>query len=164
MIERLYERLPDDIAIYPCHSAEEAIQHADVVITATSSHDPVLPDDQELLKGKLIVGIGSFQPSMREFPQQLYALCDHFFVDSEDAMKECGDVIQAVESNWFVKEDIHEFSDVVQINSFDAGEYWRNNPEGSVVFKSTGMGLFDVVAANVIHDKVMLSEVGTKLE
>lgn len=45
-------------------------------------------------------------------------------------MKECGDVIQAVESNWFVKEDIHEFSDVVQINSFDAGEYWRNNPEG----------------------------------
>lgn len=164
LIERLYERLPDDIAIYPCHSAEEAIQHADVVITATSSHDPVLPDDQELLKGKLIVGIGSFQPSMREFPQQLYALCDHFFVDSEDAMKECGDVIQAVESNWFVKEDIHEFSDVVQINSFDAGEYWRNNPEGSVVFKSTGMGLFDVVAANVIHDKVMLSEVGTKLE
>ncbi len=61
---------------------------ADVIITATNSYEPVLPNDEKLLKGKLIVGVGSFQPTMREFPEALYKVTSRIFIDTHDAIEE----------------------------------------------------------------------------
>ena len=164
MIERLRPHMPEGTELHACESAEEAIAQADIIITATSSSDPVLPDDSNLFKGKLVIGVGSFQPSMREFPEALYSRFDYFFVDSSDAIKESGDVIQAVERNWMTEQDVHQFSDLFVTHAFDAEKFWKNHPEGSVVFKSTGMGLFDVLAARLIYEKVSEQQGGIRLE
>src|SRR5699024_2054845 len=72
-IQNLNAALNYKVHITAVDTPGRAIQNADVVITATNSKDPVLPDDKELLKNKLFIGIGSFQQDMREFPEALYS-------------------------------------------------------------------------------------------
>src|SRR5699024_297574 len=67
-IKKLKGALHSNIKISEKQTPEETIKDADVVIAATNSNDPVLPDDSSLLKNKLFIGIGSFQPKMNEFP------------------------------------------------------------------------------------------------
>lgn len=129
------------------NSPSEAIEEADVVITATSSQDPVLPDDQELLKNKLIIGIGSFQPDMREFPDSLYDVISNVFIDSWDAKQESGDLITPIEKGWLSSDDVHTMASFIDSPIIDI----ESNDE-TILFKSTGMALFDSVVASNIYE------------
>src|SRR5699024_12589519 len=55
-IKNLKEALHSDIQISEKQTPEKTIQDADVVIAATNSNDPVLPNDPSLLKNKLFIG------------------------------------------------------------------------------------------------------------
>ncbi|GAA0428072.1 ornithine cyclodeaminase family protein [Lentibacillus halophilus] len=155
----LMDWMGEDINVHIAPTPEEAINDADIVITATTSHDPVFPDSPHMLENKLFIGIGSFQPGMREFPQSLYTIADALFVDTEHAIVESGDMAVPLEKGWITKDSIMTMSRHIekktQINS-------DNNP-GTTVFKSTGMALFDVVVANLIYKKALENNTGTKL-
>jgi ornithine cyclodeaminase len=67
--DRLAEKLSASLTgvkAYPFDSTEKLLSRSDVVITATNSQKPVLPDNPQLLSGKHYVGIGSYKPEMRE--------------------------------------------------------------------------------------------------
>lgn len=156
--EELQNWLGDGVKLHEEKSIKAAVQKAEVVITATTSNEPVLPDDKEILKNKVVIGIGSFQPTMREFPKSLYELSDKIYIDTDHAMEESGDIAEPLEKGWITKEMIENMA------SFIADSKKVNKERGrSVVFKSTGMALFDVVVGNLVYQKAMEKGVGTKL-
>lgn len=155
----LQEWIGTKIQLHSMISVEDAIQNADIIITATTSTKPVLPDSSRLLENKLIVGVGSFQPSMREFPESLYQLTDQIIVDTEHAIHESGDLVTPLKEGWINKDSIKKMSSYILNNKKNA-----LREERSVVFKSTGMALFDVVVANLIYQRALEKGVGTQLD
>jgi len=156
---RLRQEIGDAIEITSCHSAEDAIKEAEIIITATNSNDPVLPNNPEFLKNKLIVGIGSFQPKMREFPQALFEVTDQVYIDTDDAIKESGDICTPLENKWIKNQSIQTMASYLATNKKIEREEGK-----SIIFKSTGMALFDVVAANIIYKKASQLNIGQQLE
>ncbi|GGD02031.1 delta(1)-pyrroline-2-carboxylate reductase [Thalassobacillus devorans] len=155
-VDQLQKELGEHIKISIHHSAADAVEKSEVVITATTSSHPVLPDDEALLKGKLLIGIGSFRPDMREFPHAVYRLIDNVYVDSTDAIQESGDIVQPIEQKWLHPSQVIPFSKVVTgVQSI--------NREQTILFKSTGMGLFDALSAYHIYQKAQQKNLGTSL-
>jgi ornithine cyclodeaminase len=158
-IEELQGWLGDDIQLHAADSAETAVRNAEVIITATTSNEPVLPDDKELLKDKAVIGVGSFQPTMREFPKSLYELSDKIYIDTDHAVEESGDIAEPLDKGWITKDNVENMASFID----DAKKVNREKGR-SVVFKSTGMALFDVVVGNLVYQKAVEKGVGTKLD
>jgi len=148
-----------NIRLHTANSAKEAISSADIIITATTSYQPVLPDDPALLKEKLIIGIGSFQPTMREFPNTVYKLANSIYVDTEHAIEESGDIAIPMKEGWIKKEDVQTMSSWLTSQS----SINREN-HSTILFKSVGMALFDVVTANLIYEKAREKRIGVQLD
>ncbi len=120
--------------------AEEAVRGADVIVTATSSQQPVLRG--EWLKcGAHVNAIGACLPDWRELDDAAMT-GGALVVDSRDAaLRESGDVILSR----------------AQIFA-EAGELFagtRQVPRGTTtVFKSLGLAVEDVAAARLVYDAV----------
>lgn len=155
-IKSLQQMIDSSIKIHATESAEEAITRAEIIITATTSRVPVLPDIPELLANKLIIGIGSFQPFMREFPRSLFQLADTIIVDTEDAIAESGDIIIPLEKNWITHKSIQTMA-----SHITSGNQIQDRK--TIVFKSTGMALFDIVVTDLIYQRALAKGVGQDL-
>lgn len=157
--ENLRSWLGDEIRLHTANSVEEAMRSAEVIITATTSNEPVLADDLEVLKDKVIIGVGSFQPNMREFPESLYEVAEKIYIDTDHAVAESGDLLDPLENGWITEEKIESMASII------TGAKKVNIENGrSVVFKSTGSALFDVVVGNLVYQKAKEHGVGMKLE
>ena len=136
----------------------EAIEKSEIVITATTSLEPVIPDNKELLKNKTFIGIGSYKPDMREFPKSLFDLADIVFVDTMVAKKESGDIATPIQESWIKDDQIIEIADIV------AKKVSVNKKaEKTQVFKSVGMGLFDLIVAQALFEKAVKLNIGQKI-
>jgi ornithine cyclodeaminase/alanine dehydrogenase-like protein (mu-crystallin family) len=93
------------VAAEACFTSEELLSKTNIVIAATTSQVPVLPDDASLLKGKHFISIGSYKPSMQELPDAVYKLAGKLVVDSESARHETGDIINPVKKGILKEED-----------------------------------------------------------
>ncbi|MBR7796578.1 MAG: ornithine cyclodeaminase family protein [Bacillota bacterium] len=156
--EKLKAWIPANIHIHMTSTIEEAITFAHIIICSTTSNSPVLPNDPDLLTNKLIIGIGSFQPTMREFPEVLYQLADRLYIDTEDAIIESGDVQYPLEKGYLPKDSIISMSKLVMSN-----EEVSRSPDKSILFKSTGMALFDVVVSQLVYRQALKKGVGQQL-
>ena len=85
------------MTITPGDDVGELLARTDVVIAATTSAEPVLPDDPALLAGKHFISVGSYRPAMQELPDAVYRLAGHLVLDSDFARHEVGDAINPVE-------------------------------------------------------------------
>lgn len=117
-------------------SPEEALEEVSLVVTATTSREPVLPD--EVPHGTFVAAVGSFEPEAAELPPALISNSTVFVDTMEGAKEEAGDLIQAVQAGDFRWEDATALEDA--LNS-------SGRPEGTVVFKSVGHALWDLAAA-----------------
>jgi ornithine cyclodeaminase len=151
--------LGDRVVLHTADSLEEAIEDADVIITATTSTVPVLPDDKDLLKDKVVIGVGSFQPTMREFPQSLYEVTDQIYIDTEHAIEESGDLIHPLKEGWITENQLENMASFLTASKKVTKKKGR-----SVIFKSTGMALFDVVVGELIYQKALEKGVGIELD
>ncbi len=133
------------------------LKGSDIVITATPSAEPVLPDDKTLLKGKHYIGIGSYKPDMREFPASLYSLVNKVFIDTEHGLEESGDLITPLEKNWIVRDQIVTFAEHLH------GKQTFNPTGETTLFKSVGMALFDIVVAELIYKNALQKKIGQKI-
>ncbi|MCP3899559.1 MAG: ornithine cyclodeaminase family protein, partial [Desulfobacteraceae bacterium] len=147
-----------NIDVIKVKSPTDAIEKSDIIITATNSSVPVIPDNKELLKGKTYIGIGSYKPDMREFPEALFELANIVFVDTMVAKKESGDLVKPLEKGW-IQDD-----QVVEIASLVAGKVnVDKNVKRTQVFKSVGMGLFDLIVAQALFEKAVKLNIGQKI-
>jgi len=154
---RLTDRLPG-ITIYQAESIQQLLENTQVVITATTSDTPVLPDEAELLAGKHYACIGSYQPHSRELPQAIYGLLHQLYIDAEEAVEESGDIITPLEHQWIRRDQIMTLGRYLLDNS-------RHQDRGdTTVFKSVGIALFDLCAAKLIYENALKKELGQKIE
>ena len=150
----IQERLPK-VKVHPAESTEELVKKSEVIVTVTPSSSPVIPDSAELLDGKHFVGIGSYKPSMQEYPRSIFQLLDKVYIDVDFALEESGDLIIPCENGWFRKENIRTLYSAVQDNSID-----RNK---TTFFKSVGMALFDILVADKLYRKALERNMGQKI-
>jgi ornithine cyclodeaminase len=156
LIEKLAKRRPG-IKIHQPQSVEELLQHAEAVITATTSLHPVLPDKIELLAGKHFIGIGSYRPDMREFPEALFKLLNRVLIDSRHAAVESGDLVTPLKNGWIKENQVSTMGKWLK-----TGEKIKDGE--TTLFKSVGMALFDLVVSDLIYQRAGEKGLGTKIE
>ena len=115
---------------------EEALEEVSLVVTATTSREPVLPD--EVPERIFVAAVGSFEPEAAELPPALISSSQVFVDTMEGAKDEAGELIQAVQAGAFRWEDATALEDVLRSSE---------RPDGTVVFKSVGHALWDLAAA-----------------
>jgi ornithine cyclodeaminase/alanine dehydrogenase-like protein (mu-crystallin family) len=111
----------------------------DVVVTVTTSKDPVLRGDW-LKPGALVCAVGANDPRARELDDAVLERATFVCCDSrEQARQESGDLIEPVEHGVLDWLEVHELQEVV------AGELaGRASDDDIVVFKSNGIAAWDV--------------------
>jgi ornithine cyclodeaminase/alanine dehydrogenase-like protein (mu-crystallin family) len=140
----LHKRYPQ-IKVIEARDSSEVALSSEVIITATNSYDPVFPDDKGLFSGKTFIGIGSYKPDCREFPEQLFRQVDQIFIDTLDGKKESGDLITPVKNKWFPEDKIYPIGDLI------AGKT-RLSSNPTRLFKTVGSAIFDLFAAKLIYE------------
>ena len=155
--DKLSEMIPD-VKLHKCACVEDLLEKTQVVITATNSLEPVLPDKEELLTGKHFVGIGSYKPNMRELPRALFNMLKTVFIDTEHALHESGDLIVPLQNNWIRQEQVMTLGRFLLENK-SREEVKRE----TTLFKSVGMALFDVCASKLIYDKAIQKGIGQEI-
>ena len=123
-----------DATVVEDHAA--ALADAGLVVTATTSREPVLPDG--VTEGTFVAAVGSFQPEAAELPPDLVANATVVVDTMEGAKEEAGDLIQAEKAGAFRWADATELEEVLR---------GRDRPTGTVIFKSVGHSLWDLAAA-----------------
>jgi alanine dehydrogenase len=119
----------------------------DIVVTATTSKDPVLRGDW-LHEGALVCAIGANDPRARELDAQVLARATLVCCDSlEDARLESGDLIEPVAAGQL------DWLEVQELHAIVAGELpGRQSSDDIVVFKSNGIAPWDVaLGADVVR-------------
>jgi len=130
----------------------------DVVVTATTSRDPVLRGEW-LQPGALVCAIGANQRRSRELDnvvleRAVFVCCDSI----EQARIESGDLIEPVERGVLDWLEVHELQEVV------AGEIsGRSSPDDIVVFKSNGIAAWDVAIGAEAVERARKQKVGTRV-
>ena len=97
----------------PCPRPELAAQDKDIVITATTSREPVL-NGNWLAEGTHLNVIGSNFLGKAEVDAVAVRRCESIVVDSKDqARLEAGDFVQALEEGSIHWADVHELGQVI---------------------------------------------------
>jgi ornithine cyclodeaminase/alanine dehydrogenase-like protein (mu-crystallin family) len=124
-------------------TAEEAVRGADVVVTATSARTPVLRGEW-LSPGAHVNAVGAPRPDWRELDDAVFARA-RLYVDSREAApRESGDVIGSGAAIFA------ELGEVV------AGTRPGRQSDGeTTLFKSLGLAVEDVVAADLVYRKAL---------
>jgi ornithine cyclodeaminase/alanine dehydrogenase-like protein (mu-crystallin family) len=119
-------------------TAEQAVSGADVVLALTSSPQPILMG-RWLSPHAMVCAIGAATPDRRELDDE--AMRGAVVVESrEAALKEAGDIVLA---NAQVS---------AEIGALLNGAQW-NRGDRPLVFKSVGIAVEDIAAAQLVYDK-----------
>ena len=140
-------------------SAREAIEHADIICTATTSLRPVF-QDKDVKDGTHISAVGSYRPDMQEVPAETLQRA-RIFVDSRSAaLEEAGDLIQPMHARLFDESHIGgELGEVV------TGRIpGRQSSEQITYFKSVGIAVQDAMAAQVALTNARRMNLGTEVD
>ncbi len=140
-------------------SPKEAIEHADIICTATTSSRPVF-DDKDVKPGTHISAVGSYTPEMQEVPAETLQRAK-IFVDSRSAsLEEAGDLIQPIRAGLFDETHIcGELGEVVL--GYRPG---RESAEEITYFKSVGIAVQDAMAAQVALTNARKMNIGTEVD
>jgi ornithine cyclodeaminase/alanine dehydrogenase-like protein (mu-crystallin family) len=140
-------------------SAGEAVRGADVVVTATNASEPVLPRDW-LAPGAHVNAVGGRPPKMRELHPDTIA-ASAFYVDRrESTQTEAGDYIDALEQGAIGPDHIR--GDLGEV--LTGTRPGRQSPDELTVFRSMGLAVEDLAAAEYVVRRARESGRGTTVE
>ncbi|TYT62215.1 ornithine cyclodeaminase family protein [Natrialba swarupiae] len=137
-----------DAPVDSVSSPHEAVDGATIVVTATTSADPVFPGDT-LAAGTLVVAVGAYTPEMQELDATTIERADRVFGDVPDEAAETG--------------DLREYPDleVAPFGGVHAGEFGRHSDDEILVLESVGSAVLDAATAEYVLDRADEAEIGT---
>ena len=136
-----------DVMVAP--TAREAIADADVVVTATSAHTPIV-EPGWVVPTALVCAVGSNAPGMQELPSRLVGEAHRVVVDSRAGVVErAGDIVVPIAEGLLDPGAIEELGEVVSA----PGAAGRRRGDGVVVFKSCGFAALDIALAAEIRER-----------
>jgi alanine dehydrogenase len=142
----------------PAETHRDAAVDCDIVVTATTSKDPVLRGEW-LTEGSLVCAVGANHPSRRELDDVVLERASFVCCDSRgQARLESGDLIEPIANGVLDWLEVYELQDVV------AGEVaGRASDDDIVVFKSNGLAAWDVAIGAAALARARERGVGTVL-
>jgi alanine dehydrogenase len=146
------------IEVIPVASARQALENADIVITATTSPEPVLPGDW-LKSGCHINAIGSNWANRRELDVATLQRSSVIVTDSqEQARAEAGDFIIPANEGLFDWSRVSDLADVV------AGHGPKRELSSDItLYKGVGIALEDVATAAHVYTLARERGVGEEI-
>jgi ornithine cyclodeaminase/alanine dehydrogenase-like protein (mu-crystallin family) len=146
------------VEVLPVESPRHAVDGADIVVTITSSREPVL-EGAWLSQGMHVAAAGGADPYVRELNDEAVQRADLIVVDDlAQAKIESGELMMPASRGLVLWEQMRELWQVV------SGEVaGRNSDDDVTLFKSLGMGLWDIAAAKVVYDNAVASDAGKRL-
>lgn len=146
-----------EVKVMACANVTELLSKTYIVITATTSSTPVLPNDAVLLQGKHFISVGSYKASMQELPDAIYRLANELILDSELGRHETGDSINCVEKGFIEPENVFAIGKLI------TGERIISK-NTTTVYKTSGMALFDLFVAEYMYKAAKQKNKGTILQ
>jgi alanine dehydrogenase len=136
-------RVEEFCRVHGCEPASAAAAGGcDVVVTATTSKEPVLHGEW-LRDGAFVCAVGANDPASRELDDAVLERASFVCTDARDqARLEAGDLIDPIEHGVLDWPDVRELQDVV------AGSIPGRAGDGDItLFKSNGLAAWDLAAA-----------------
>jgi alanine dehydrogenase len=135
------------IAVTAVSSAEQAVREMDIVVTSTTSTNPVV-EGRWLKPGTHLNAIGANFPQKHELDAEAIRRCDVIVADSRAQSKiESGDLIQ------MYGDDQRRWTNVIEFAEIVSGKtQGRTNDNQITLFKSNGIATEDVVVAGRIYE------------
>ncbi len=148
---------PTDLRI--AANPRQAAGAADIICSATTSLTPVY-SDADLKPGVHITAVGSYTPEMQETPAETVKRA-RVVVDSRTAsLAESGDLLQPIRAGMFAEDHIHaDLGEVIL-----GRKTGRQSAEEITYFKSVGVAVQDVVAAQLAVDNARKMSLGREVE
>lgn len=147
------------VPVTACGSAADAVAGAGIVVTATSSADPVLRREW-LAPGAHINAVGACLPRHRELDAQTVAAAG-FFADSRESVRgESGDFLLALAEGAIGSDHIRAELGEILIG----GAPGRADDQEITVFESLGVAVEDLAAAALAYRKATESGTGAWLK
>jgi alanine dehydrogenase len=142
--ERLAGELGTEVRVISAGTADAAARGADVICCATTSSEPIFAADS-VTPGTHVSAVGSFRKGMVELPPELFAVAGLVAVDARDAaLEEAGDLVAAIERGLLARDGF------VEIGTLEPGWAATRDPAAITVFKSVGLAIQDVAAAQLV--------------
>ncbi len=131
---------------------------ADIIVLVTASPKPVI-SDAWVKPGACVISVGACRPNQREMDPVLVARA-RVIVDSRAAaLQESGDVVMGIQEGRFGEDHIAaELGQVVANPSLG-----RTAADEIIVFKSLGMAVEDVAAADLAYRRANEMERGAAI-
>lgn len=147
-----------NIEVVPVDRPQEAAAELPLVVTATSSREPVFDGDW-LAEGCTVCAVGSNWLGKAEIDSDVVRRADHIVCDDVECCRlEAGDFVDALEKGIF------DWSRAVSLGQVVAGEaVGRGKADDVCLFKSVGMAIEDVAVATMLWKKAQAANVGMDL-
>jgi alanine dehydrogenase len=138
-------------------AARDAVAGMDIVVTASSSGEPVF-DGAWLEQGQHVIGVGSHTPSARELDTTTIVR-SRVYVDSLDAcMAEAGDLLIPIKEGAIGPDHIAGSLGDVVANAVEG----RRDDTSITLFKSVGLALQDAATAHLVYEKAKACNAGVE--
>ncbi len=137
------------VPVFGAATAREAVEGADLLVTATPSRSPMVEPDW-LTEGATVVAVGSDGPEKQELAVEVLGRAGKVVVDSLPQCLSLGETHHAVRAGVLSPEGIHaELGEVLQGS--------RPGREGRelIVCDLTGVGAQDAALAGVVWERLM---------
>ena len=158
------ERFAADMAarliagIRPVDTSEECARDSDVVVAITSSSTPVL-DGEWISPGTHVNAAGANHWRRRELDDEAIKRSDVIVTDDlQQAMIECGDLINPVERGLLRWEQVRNLADVVAGSASG-----RNSDTDVTLFESQGIALEDIAVGIRVYEMALEKGIGQEL-
>lgn len=143
----------------PVETVEEALDGADLIVTATNAAEPVVKR-KWISPGAHLNVVGSSSPKTREVDSETMAAASLFVDRRESTINEAGDYLFAVIDGLIGPQQIRaELGEVLT-----GAKPGRTSPEEITLFKSLGIGAEDLFSAGYVFKKAREKDVGHWVE
>ena len=133
-------------------SPEAAVRDADVVVTATTSREPVFPADA-LSPGALVVAVGAYTAEMCELPPAVFERAARVFADVPEEVADIG----ARAGTGL------EATDRVPLSAVLAGDAGRETDDELLVVESVGTAVLDAACGSHLYERAVEADLGTEV-
>ncbi|MBI9033698.1 MAG: ornithine cyclodeaminase family protein [Bacteroidales bacterium] len=142
-----------NIPLIKSDDCNDLLFESDLIIMATNSLEPVLPENKLLLYGKTFIGLGAYKLNMKEIPTELFRNLNYCFTDTKLAIRESGDIAEPVANSIFHIDNILTLGKLLlNPTAYDLG--------ATRLFKGVGHALLDLYAAQYVYNRAIENNVG----
>jgi ornithine cyclodeaminase len=148
-----------DFPIEPVASVVEAVRGADLIVTATTAAEPIVRREW-IAPGAHINAVGSSIPTTREIDTATLTAASLFVDRRESTLNESGDYLFAAREGAIGPEHIR-----AEIGELLIGAHpGRTSPGEITLFKSLGLAIEDLAAADYVYRQAQAQGAGTWVE